>query len=534
MKKIILFLVSICLAFVSNAQQQPMNSIFDWNIHNTNPAYSSLQDSTFIRVSYRKQWAGFNASPTTTNVSGFGQFGINNGYSAMVLRDQTGGAFSQTLVQFGYSRSVKLNSSYRLALGIGAILNQYNFNPNDVLLQQQDDPSFLAGSNALGADANFGVMLQGKGLSVGIGGQQLFQSKLSNLNMTAASDNTLIRHYYSHISYKWNFTKNVQIIPAALVKSTSVTPQQVDLQTMFKFNNLIGFGVNYRLKQGPSMMFQLSQDKIYLAYAYDVPAGVIGKYNSGSHEVVLGYCIKGKSDIQDKDKDGVADKRDKCPNESGPRENGGCPWADSDADGTTDNIDLCPTIPGPLENKGCPWGDKDGDGINDNMDKCPDVKGLMEHGGCPTKDSDGDGINDEFDNCPLTKGEETNNGCPIITETQKTAIDKAITSLEFETGRAVIVPTSYPALDMLALMLQEKSDWNLLLEGHTDNVGDDATNMKLSQERAQAVSNYLMKKGIANQRFEVKFYGETKPVSTNDTDEGRRMNRRVDMKFVFK
>jgi outer membrane protein OmpA-like peptidoglycan-associated protein len=87
---------------------------------------------------------------------------------------------------------------------------------------------------------------------------------------------------------------------------------------------------------------------------------------------------------------------------------------------------------------------------------------------------------------------------------------------------------------MLALMLQEKSDWNLLLEGHTDNVGDDATNLKLSQERAQAVSNYLMKKGIANQRIDVKFYGETKPVASNDTDEGRRMNRRVDMKFVFK
>jgi OOP family OmpA-OmpF porin len=83
-------------------------------------------------------------------------------------------------------------------------------------------------------------------------------------------------------------------------------------------------------------------------------------------------------------------------------------------------------------------------------------------------------------------------------------------------------------------MLEDKADWNLLLEGHTDNVGDDNSNMKLSEDRAKAVSNYLIKKGIAAERIDVKFYGETKPVASNDSDEGRRMNRRVDMKFVFK
>jgi outer membrane protein OmpA-like peptidoglycan-associated protein len=134
----------------------------------------------------------------------------------------------------------------------------------------------------------------------------------------------------------------------------------------------------------------------------------------------------------------------------------------------------------------------------------------------------------------MTKGDETNNGCPIVTETQKKAIDKAITSLEFETGKAVIVSTSFPALDMLAMMLEEKADWNLSLEGHTDNVGDDNSNLKLSEDRAKAVSAYLLKKGIATERIDVKFYGETKPIAPNDTDEGRRMNRRVDMKFVFK
>ena len=69
---------------------------------------------------------------------------------------------------------------------------------------------------------------------------------------------------------------------------------------------------------------------------------------------------------------------------------------------------------------------------------------------------------------------------------------------------------------------------------HTDNVGDDNTNLKLSQERAQAVSSYLLKKGIESNRIDVKYYGETKPIASNDTEQGRKQNRRVDMKFVFK
>jgi OOP family OmpA-OmpF porin len=89
-------------------------------------------------------------------------------------------------------------------------------------------------------------------------------------------------------------------------------------------------------------------------------------------------------------------------------------------------------------------------------------------------------------------------------------------------------------LATLAIMLNDKQDWNLKLEGHTDNVGDDAANLKLSEERETSVANYLISKGIAASRIEVYFYGETKPIATSDTEEGRKTNRRVEMNFVFK
>jgi type IX secretion system PorP/SprF family membrane protein len=535
MKKFLFILSCLCFGIQAQAQQLPMYTLYDWNRFALNPAYAAAQDSSAMRLSYRKQWIGFAASPMTLTAGGFGQFGDKNGFSAYIYRDQTGGAYSQSSLQLSFSRYAQINESYKLSVGLGALLNQYSFDNSIMDLYQQGDPSFVGGiQRSMVPDATAGVYLQGKGLNIGFGGHQLFQSSIKGINTNSPDANKLARHYFVNASYQIAFNNNFVLTPSAMLKTTSVTDLQADLQVIAQFRNLIGFGLNYRVKQSPSLLLQLHQNRFILGYSYDLPGGALQNYQNGSHELVLGYVLRSASDKIDTDNDGVINKKDKCPDQAGPIENKGCPWGDEDGDGLTDNLDKCPGMKGPLENNGCPWSDSDGDGLTDNLDKCPNQKGDIANNGCPKQDSDGDGIEDALDNCPMTKGDETNNGCPIVTETQKKAIDKAITSLEFETGKAVIVSTSFPALDMLAMMLEEKSDWNLLLEGHTDNVGEDNSNMKLSEDRAKAVSNYLIKKGIAAERIDVKFYGETKPVASNDTDEGRRMNRRVDMKFVFK
>jgi len=116
--------------------------------------------------------------------------------------------------------------------------------------------------------------------------------------------------------------------------------------------------------------------------------------------------------VHDRDKDGIDDKRDKCPDKPGPRENDGCPWLDTDGDGITDNLDKCPKEKGPKENNGCPWGDRDGDGLKDNVDKCPAEVGPKENNGCPYGDVDGDGVSDNVDKCPKQPGPKDNGGCP--------------------------------------------------------------------------------------------------------------------------
>lgn len=240
----------------------------------------------------------------------------------------------------------------------------------------------------------------------------------------------------------------------------------------------------------------------------------------------------------DTDSDGVLDSLDKCPTVSGPIENQGCPYSDTDSDGILDKDDLCPTAAGPLENKGCPYSDTDNDGVLDTLDMCPTLAGPIGNNGCPYPDTDGDSVIDISDKCPTIPGTVANNGCPEepkrveLTKAEQEVINKVFKNLTFETGKAVIKPTSYPALDGLLALLNKKPEFKVLIEGHTDNTGSESLNNKLSQERAGAVKKYLIQKGIEDARIISVGYGPSRPVADNSTPEGRAKNRRVEFTII--
>ncbi|MFN5183037.1 MAG: DUF5723 family protein [Bacteroidota bacterium] len=233
----------------------------------------------------------------------------------------------------------------------------------------------------------------------------------------------------------------------------------------------------------------------------------------------------------DTDGDGVLDKDDACVTVKGPTDNKGCPWSDLDNDKIPDREDDCPNAAGPIENKGCP--DTDKDGVLDKNDPCIDVPGPVENKGCPWPDSDLDGLKDKDDACPDIFGPVENNGCPPIKEDEKKIIEEAFSHLEFATGKDIIKSTSFTYLNDLAKILKlHTKDWKLKLVGHTDNQGTPDSNLKLSEKRAKAVMKYLVSKGIAADKIIVEWYGHTKPIADNSTEEGRQKNRRVNMSIV--
>lgn len=235
----------------------------------------------------------------------------------------------------------------------------------------------------------------------------------------------------------------------------------------------------------------------------------------------------------DTDKDGITDDNDKCPTVPGVAKYDGCPIPDTDKDGINDEEDKCPTVPGLAKYNGCPIPDTDKDGINDEEDKCPTVPGLARYQGCPIPDTDGDGVNDEEDKCPNLAGVKENQGCPLIKEEVKKKVDYAAQNILFVTGSYRLAAKSFKGLDEVVKILNDNPDMKLAIDGHTDNVGKDDFNQTLSENRANAVKQYFISKGISESRIAAAGYGETMPIADNKTAAGRQKNRRVELKLSY-
>lgn len=235
----------------------------------------------------------------------------------------------------------------------------------------------------------------------------------------------------------------------------------------------------------------------------------------------------------DTDGDGIIDEKDKCPTVPGLARYDGCPIPDTDKDGINDEEDKCPTVPGLARYQGCPIPDTDKDGINDEEDKCPTVPGLARYQGCPIPDTDGDGVNDEEDRCITIPGPKENFGCPIIPEEIKKRVEIAAKNILFITGSAKLQKSSFKGLNDVAKIMSENPGMSLAIDGHTDWVGSDEYNQKLSDGRAASVRDYIISKGVDASRITSAGHGESMPVADNKTAAGRQKNRRVEMKLSY-
>ena len=263
----------------------------------------------------------------------------------------------------------------------------------------------------------------------------------------------------------------------------------------------------------------------------------------------------------DFDKDGILDSKDKCPNtpEGAQVDSTGCP-VDSDKDGVSDDKDKCPNTPAGLaiDETGCPL-DFDKDGVPDAKDKCPNTAAgiSVDSAGCAL-DSDKDGVPDAKDKCPSTAAGITvdsagcdldfdkdgvpdvkdkcpntlpgvkvkEDGCPVNKKQDLDALKKGI---QFKINSAKLTKKSFATLDDIVKLMKEIPEANLEVQGHTDELGSEQTNKKLSQDRAQTVMDYFVKKGIESSRLRAVGYGSSKPIADNKNKAGREKNRRVEL-----
>ncbi len=299
---------------------------------------------------------------------------------------------------------------------------------------------------------------------------------------------------------------------------------------------------------------------------------------------MLGFIFE--PSIGDRDGDGYRDDTDECPNEPEDFDNfadeDGCPDPDNDRDGILDVDDECDMVPedrdGDADEDGCPEGnegDRDGDGILDADDQCPDDPedrdgfededgcpdpdndrdgildvddlcpndpedrdGFQDEDGCPDPDNDADRILDTDDSCPndpeTYNGTEDEDGCPdrgpvIVTETGIQILQQIL----FETDSAEILPQSFPIVDAVAATLVGNPQILFLeIQGHADERSSDDYNIRLTTDRAAAVLEAIVSRGIARDRLRSAGYGERCPVDPRHNAEAWDQNRRVEFRIL--
>ena len=177
--------------------------------------------------------------------------------------------------------------------------------------------------------------------------------------------------------------------------------------------------------------------------------------------------------------------------------------------------------------------DSDRDGVLDKDDRCrdqpEDMDGFQDEDGCPDPDNDEDGIPDAQDECPEIKGDRSHDGCPAKTYVRIEGGRVYIFGkVQFATNSSRIDRRSEPLLDQIGQALNANPGVAIRIDGHTDNVGDPRFNQRLSEGRAAAVREALIKRGVDGDRMATRGFGESRPIAPNKSPAGRAKNRRVE------
>jgi type IX secretion system PorP/SprF family membrane protein len=473
MKKITSLLFITLFSIIAYSQQFPLQSQYQYNYSAINPAVVVENDYTSVRASFRQQWVGFSDNPIATQLLTINRGYGKNGLGATFFSDETGGAYSKTGASLSYAHKVQFTGS-ELFLGLSAGAAKVN-------LSATGDPSVI-NSEDIFPEVTFGAYYKIKDFRVGISVPGLLNT---NMDLTDSKDNTIYSHFYTMLSYSYEVNDNIALHPSILVKTTE-NSNQIDGNLNLKFMNKIWLGTSYRQDFGPSVYLGIDFGKLFSIYSHDISTNEMSSYANGSHEFTIGYDF---NHALDSVVDEVALQNDEL------------------------------------------LFDKDKDGVKDSTDLCPNKFGSKNAYGCP--DIDNDGIPNDFDLCPNLFGSIEFQGCPEITQFEKNIIYKALEDLKFDFDKADLNYSSYPTLTDITLLLLKNPKMFLHITGYSSSEGSSDYNLGLSARRAKAVQKFFTGRGVKKSRLVLDYLGEESPLNNNESENEKAENRRVEFSLEY-
>ncbi len=280
-----------------NAQQEIQNSFYMFNGSVVNPAYAGSRDALSAVIDYRNQWSGWKGAPVTSALTLHTPL-VNEsiGVGINAVSDRIGPT-NKTALFADFAYRIRLNKANdRLCFGVRAGADLIRNNLAGLAANDLSDPSLINNTNFNTNTPNFGagIYYYGKRHFIGFTAPKIIPNELSKDPTFANSKQAL--HYYLIAGYVFKLNSLWDLKPGAAVKYTANAPLSIDGNLSVLFNNLIWFGVMYRhnAAAGANIVYNITP-QFRIGYAFDYSINNMGKYNPGTHEVMLGFDFLQKS-----------------------------------------------------------------------------------------------------------------------------------------------------------------------------------------------------------------------------------------------
>jgi type IX secretion system PorP/SprF family membrane protein len=282
--------VAMLLPVLGLAQQLPQYSQYMLNDFVLNPAIAGRSDYWEVKSNNRYQWVGITDAPRTYILSLQGPLKNKNmGLGGTVFTDIVGPT-RRTGLNMAYAYHVKLNSKYKLSLGLDAGILQYAVDGSKILTHDAGDPVMSPNyQSAIAPDLGAGAYFYSDKLYVSLGFPQLYNANLKFFNDQTTKNSLLASHFYGLAGYRIKMGEDFTLEPMVLVKYVTPAPLQVDGGLRVSYQGKVWLGANYRTDDAVSAVvgYMFSQWLMF-GYSYDYSITPLRKYNMGTHEVMLG------------------------------------------------------------------------------------------------------------------------------------------------------------------------------------------------------------------------------------------------------
>jgi type IX secretion system PorP/SprF family membrane protein len=292
--KTLITLAFIFVSLIANAQQEPQFTLNQFNSQlEINPAYAGAYDTASLSLRYRKQWLGFDGSPSTLSFNAEGKLIKNLLAAGITVMSDRIGITQSTSADFSLASHVQISEKGTLSVGIKA--GVYSLSSDFSKLSNVDptDPLYATDKRTI-PYLGIGALYYTRKMYIGFSIPRL----VSFENVSPQSSITK-PHYYLYGGYKINLNSDLQLRPAILGKYVSAAPFELDAAMDIWYRNQFGLGFSYRTMDAVNAMIKWQFGHFYISYSYDMTISKLRTFNSGSNEIYLGYRF-GKKGIPDR------------------------------------------------------------------------------------------------------------------------------------------------------------------------------------------------------------------------------------------